>query len=158
VSTINDLTGRSGRARTCDPRFWSPSATVARRIVQSRPVSDFRRLGALTFCVDPILFNLIALVWVQTWVQEKARQTNRLGRISIETGRWSARWAIDDVGSFVARNRRYTNTTKGGRSICRPSLPSFPDQLTSGWSLPSGRPRAWPRRSRCTSWNRSRRG
>src|SRR5215471_13963561 len=24
VSTINDLAGRSGRARTCDPRFWRP--------------------------------------------------------------------------------------------------------------------------------------
>jgi len=44
---VIDLTGRSGRARTCDPRFWSSGGIISSDVVQSFSVAKSKTITAL---------------------------------------------------------------------------------------------------------------
>jgi hypothetical protein len=60
VSDINNLSGRSGRARTCDPRFWRPvlyqlsyTPTGLKRLAFSRQRAERFRYSYYRFTTEP---------------------------------------------------------------------------------------------------------
>jgi hypothetical protein len=63
------MTGRSGRARTCDPRFWSTLGICTGRY---RPVILCRFLSGFTNGRWRLVsdgYVVFSRVWVPTWVQ-----------------------------------------------------------------------------------------